>query len=216
MVAAASAAVGTAVHAQRPGVSEVFTGADALTRAVRSDSDWIWVLAPGAEPEHDALARLLHASQMPDGPSPTIVAGAVRDVSGATVVSDLPAGDEHNPGVVDAVRCRTLPIRNTTFANCLVERACFERHGLPDDRRYGPFAPVQWSADVLRSEPGCFVPASVVTVARLTVRPRRDALAAAPGLLRMLRTGAWTRGDALANVNLCLHALLAPAQVGRG
>lgn len=214
-MAAASPAAGAAVHEQTHPLSDVFTGADAIARAVRSGSDWIWVLAPGAEPERDALANLLQASRTPDGPPPTILAGAVRDISGAPVVSDLPAGDEHNPGVVDAVGRRVLPIRNTTFANCLVTRGCLERYGLPDGRRYGPFAPVQWSALVLQSEPGYFVPASVVTVPRLQPRGRRDALAAVPGLVRMLRTGAWTRGDAVANVNWCLRAVLAPATVGR-
>jgi len=216
VVVAASAAAGAAVHDQTHALSDIFTGADALARAARSGSDWIWLLAPGAEPERDALANLLHASRTPDGSSPMILAGAARDVSGVTLVSDLPAGDEHNPGVVDAVGRRMLPIRNTTFANCLVARACFERHGLPDSLTYGPFAPVQWSAQVLRSEPGYFVPASVVTVSRPRPGRRRDALAAVPGLLRMLRTGAWTRGDAVANVTWCLRQVLAPAEAGRG
>jgi hypothetical protein len=198
------AAVVTAVPAQ----------AGALARAARSDSEWVWLLAPGAEPRRDALARLLEASQPRDGSSPVILAGATQDASGAAIVRDLPAGDEHNPGVVAAVARHTLPIRSATFANCLVARACFERHGLPDDHRYGLFAPVEWSARVLDEAPGYYVPASVVTVAPR--HTRGEAVAAAAPLLRMLRTGAWTRGEALAQLRWCLRDALMPAEAARG
>jgi hypothetical protein len=132
-----------------------------------------------------------------------VLAGAVRNRAGNSIVRHLPAGDEHNPHVIDAVAMRALPIRNATFANCLIARGCFDRHGLPDARRYGPFAPVQWTARVLRVSPGYFVPASIVAI---EVGPaRRDALRASLPLLRMVRTGAWTRGDTVANAKWWLH-----------
>lgn len=194
-------------------VTVVASGADALARAVRSESsEWIWLLAPGAQPRDDALACLLRAAEATPEAPPKLLAGTVCDAGGGVIVRELPAADIHSPEIIDAVSRHTLPLRSTTLANCLVRRDCFVRHGLPDTRRYGPYAGAQWSAVVLREETGYVVPDCIVTLTGS--RGRRDALTSIPSLARMLRTGAWTRGDAVANVRWCLADLLTPAGGG--
>ena len=191
---------------------EIFIGPGGLGQAASSEASWVWVLAPGVRPRRDALEALLAAAQAAGAPAPVVLAGAVRNQAGDSIVRYLPAGDEHNPHVVDAVAVRALPIRNATFANCLVARACFDAHGLPNARRYGPFAPVQWSAGVLRVSPGYFVPTSVVMLE--VGSGRREALRASLPLLRMMRTGAWTRGDTVANAKWWLHDAMGPSAGG--
>jgi hypothetical protein len=173
----------------------IFAGPDALEQGVASGADWIWLLARGANPRADALERLLAACQLSDEPPASLLAGMIFDSRGGALASQLPAGDIRHPDLVNLVAQRALPIRNATFANCLVARDCFVRYGLPDARRYGPFAAMEWSARVLRAHSGNFIPSSVVVLER-PVR-RRYPIRTIPALVRMLGTGAWTRGESL-------------------
>jgi hypothetical protein len=174
----------------------VLTGADALAQAVRSDADWLWLLADGARPAADALERLLDQIQ-PDGEPPAaIVAGLVVDDRDQVIVEALPSfrqSDEE--AVVRLVAQRLLPIRSTPFAHCLVARDCLVRHGPPDTAAFGPYAPAVWSAQVLSAAPGYFTPLSLITAPRGTFAIARDHRAAIRGAVRAARSGAWTRGD---------------------
>jgi hypothetical protein len=177
----------------------VFGGPDALARAASTGAGWIWLLASGADPHADALQRLLDARAI-DGEQPaSLLSGMVVGASGRAVDAGFPTGDGRSPA--DLIRLagkRMLPIRFTAFANCLVAGDCFVRHGLPDRRRYGPYAAIEWSARALRDDAGYFVPASVVVLRPSVGRP--FTVAAIPGLSRMLATGVWTRGEALGNI----------------
>jgi hypothetical protein len=174
---------------------ELFFGCHGLERALTCDADWIWLLAGGGVPRADALERLLEATAL-DGESPAaLLSGTVVDATGAAIECRLPAADQQHPHLIRLVGKHALPIRATTFANCLVAAACFARHGLPDEARFGPYAGIEWSARALRNDIGYFIPSSVVSLEDLT--SRRAALVALPALLRTFRSGALTRGDAL-------------------
>ncbi len=173
----------------------LFTGPDGLERAVASGAEWIWLLARDANPRADALERLLAARQLPCEPPASLMAGMILDSSGCALACRLPAGDIRHPDLANLVGLRVLPIRNVTFANCMVARDCFVRHGLPDANKYGPYADVEWSARVLRAHTGYFIPASVVALPQ-TGRSRR-APRTFPALVRMLGAGVWTRGESL-------------------
>jgi hypothetical protein len=193
-VGAGAVASGVSGQTRRPEL--VFAGDDALERAIQSSADWIWLLARGADPRADALERLLALREPPDERPASLLAGMVRNASGITLASQLPAGDERHPQLIRLAAKRMLPIRSAPFVNCLVARDCFVRHGLPDAQRYGPYADVEWSARVLRAHAGYFIPSSVVVLEQ-PVR-RRDQIRAIPALVRMLGTGALTRGESLA------------------
>jgi hypothetical protein len=174
-------------------VQEQVAGPDALQRSVAGDWEWLWLLGAGARPRADALRLLLDA-----GPDAAIVAGTAVDSAGCIVTDQLPTVTARS--LEDLVRCTArslLPLRSTPFANALVRRACFARQGLPDTRRYGRWAAVQWSAAVLRERPGIFVPESVVELRHAAARGSR--LADSAAFVRMLRSGAWTRGDAVSS-----------------
>lgn len=191
----------------------VLAGPDGLERALREGADWVWLLARGADPHPDALERLVSAHASAGDPPASLLAGRVVDPHGTTIASEVPAGDPRNPQLVRLVGRRMLPIRHTTFANCLVARGCFTRHGVPDERRYGLYAAIEWSVRALRVETGYFIPSSVI---RVDPRPsRRDAFAGIPPLIRMLRSGAWTRGEALVSIERARAVLLQPTTIHR-
>ncbi len=191
----------TRLARQTEAVPEVFAGPGALARARACDADWLWFLAARARVREDALQRLLGAVEPEAEPRAALVAGMVLDErDGRPVEDELPAPDPSDIGVVIRVIPRHLcPIRHATLANCLVARAVLQRHGEPDTRRFGRYAAVEWTARVLRSEPGrfCADAVAVLSPAPGGDAPARPTLAAAAATLRMARTGAWTRGESL-------------------
>jgi hypothetical protein len=183
----------------------VFTGADALARARRSGARLIWLLATGADPHADALERLLDAAALFAETPATIIAGLAVSPAGVVLDSQLPGWDTQHPDLVSLVQRRLLPIRHTTCANCLADIACCTRHRLPDERRYGRYAATEWSARAIRAGAGYFTPFSTV---ELDVPvSRRDAVRSAPPLVRAVRAGIWTGGEALDNVSALVAAL---------
>ena len=197
----AAVCVGTVpdLAGQSHALDAVFNGHDALERALASGAGWIWLLADGAVACGDALERLLAACELAGEPPGSLLAGMVVGGSGRPLRSELPAGDGRC--AEDLIRLagkRALPIRYTTLANCVVARELFVQHGLPDVCRYGPYAAIEWSARVLRVERGYFIPASVVTL-EAPSRVGGAPLVTVAALMRMLRSGIWTRGEAAAN-----------------
>ena len=169
----------------------------ALSRALAAPAGepWLWLLAPGARPRPDAIELLIAAIEPPGSPRAAIVAGVVVDPEGAPVAAELPAGEwRDDAAVIRLAEARVLPIRSAPFAHCLVARATFAEHGLPDERTYGPHAAREWSARVLREAPGYLAATSVAVLERPQPAPTLHALAPT---LRMTRTGAWTRGESL-------------------
>jgi hypothetical protein len=176
--------------------THVFAGDDALARALDVEARWLWLLAAGGRPRADALERLLHASD-DRASAAALVSGAVLDAAGRPLEDELPAVRHGDVASVIALSERRLaPIRHATFANCLVERTAFARHGLPDARSFGRHAAVEWTARVLRDRPGRFCPASVVVVGVDRTGPGPP-LAEIGATIRTLRSGAWTRGESV-------------------
>jgi hypothetical protein len=185
----------------RPPVT-VVTGPDALQRAIFSEADWLWLLAAGARPEERALERLLEGVEPVGAPPAAIVAGMLVSPAGHPLEHQLPAPRyADDEAVIRLVPQRLLPIRHATFANCLIRRECFIRHGVPDFASFGSQAPAAWTSAVLREAPGYFAPLSVA-YAPHAPRPllRRGWLREARTTIRMARSGTWTRGE-------CVRAL---------
>lgn len=195
-----------AVLKEPPGVSladqthplaAVFTGAEALSAAIESDADWLWLLERGVDPDEDALQRLVQSIEPSGEEVASVVAGTVLDRAGRPVEDHLPAVSyADNALVVRLVNQRLLPIRRAPFANCLIRRSCFDRYGLPDVGGFGPFAVSAWTATVFGAETGYFAPLSVVRLRDDVSRAARPGvLTTARYAVRMRRSGAWTRGD---------------------
>ena len=187
------------VGRQTQPVARVFGGREALRQAVGSGAEWLWILGRGARPRDDALARLVAGIQNVGPPRAALAAGAVLDDAGRVCDSQL--GIEITAGIPETLRLvqlRMLPLRHTPLTHCLVARDMFLRHGFPDTRRFGSHASVEWTARVLREEPGYLVPASVVVLPEPAERPSRwAALCTLPHTVRTIRTGVWTTGESV-------------------
>jgi hypothetical protein len=100
--------------------------------------------------------------------------------------------------VGDLSRLGLALIRHAPFVNCLVAADAFAEHGLPDAKTFGPFAATAWTAQVLRDRRGYFTADSRVVLSGSAPGPGR--MQALGFIARMLRSGAWSRGDALVYV----------------
>ena len=167
--------------------------------AVDADERWLWCLPPGLVPRAGALERLV-AAVAPDGEPPaSIVAGLVLDDSGRPATDALPGfGPADVAEVLRLLAHEACPIRHAELAHCLVARDALERHGLPDAAAYGRHAGREWTARVLREEPGRFC-ATSVAVRATAPRPRRGAAALRDlgPTVRAARARTWNRGESL-------------------
>jgi hypothetical protein len=189
---------------QMPPAVDVLTGPDRLERAAATDVQWLWLISAGGTPRPDALDLLLRATATDGERRPALVCGIVLDDAGRPVEEELPPVSHSDvAAVIRLCEHRLAPVRHATFANCLIERTAFERHGLPDSR-FGRHAAVEWTARVLGERPGLFCPASVVIVGRRAAdygagsrldHGESSRLAAGMATIRMVRSGAWTRGE---------------------
>ena len=188
------AACRDAVERQTHPVAAVYSGADALAAAFADGADWFWVLEGAAVPRPEALADLIAAIRPPGGEADAaVIAGLLVDAGGRPIDGQVPAGRERETEeVLRLARLRLLPIRRAGFGSTLVSGAALARHGLPSER-YGAYAPLEWTARVLRESPGYLVPASLA-VADPAPAPRAD-LDRLVAAARMTRTGTWTRGE---------------------
>ena len=176
----------------------VIVGADGIRRARASGAQWIWLLAPGADPAPHALECLL-AARTPEGaPPPLIVDGAVVRDGGGIVEDSLPGWRIEDSSAVALAARHLLPIRSSTLANTLVDAGCVTRAGVPDLdlSRDRTCTAIRWTAQVLSDDPGYFVPASVVTMPPGGQRLPPGAALRRAGTL--MRARAWRRGEAVA------------------
>ncbi|HWH95418.1 MAG TPA: hypothetical protein VNT03_16270 [Baekduia sp.] len=194
----------------RDAVVTVGAGPDALAQALATPAEWLWFVAERARPREDALDLLLAAVEPEDAAPATVLAGLLVDERGAPLERDLQATPRLDAeAAVHLVRQCLLPIRSAGFAHCLVARVEFDRHGLPDHRRFGPFAGEEWTGRVLRESVGYLVAASAVELPAQAERPDRGpSLLHLRAAMHMLPTGTWSRGDAVRALRRAVTGLL--------
>lgn len=166
---------------------------DALSAATVDDVEWLWLVEGDAVPEAAALEALLAvAADHGDLPPPALVAGRVLAADGRID----PGGAPWIPlldrvTVIDAARRRLVSLRLARWGSLLVHRDVLARHGLPRADFAGGGDDLEWTARILREEPGYLAPRSV---SRRAAPPRRPIGGGAEvrNRARMVRTGAWT------------------------
>jgi hypothetical protein len=154
------------------------------------DWEWLWLLDDSVSPQPRALESLLDALQRVDRlPAPVLLASKVVTPDGSLDPASLPIPQVLDSDLaVTAFELRLLSLRVARRGSLLVHRRGLERWGLPDERP----GDIEWTARLLKHEPGLLVPDSVAVrrpAAGGTNRQRARAEAA--GLLRLVL------GDAL-------------------
>jgi rhamnopyranosyl-N-acetylglucosaminyl-diphospho-decaprenol beta-1,3/1,4-galactofuranosyltransferase len=174
--------------------------------------DWLWVMDDDTIPTPTALERLLELPERaPELPAPVILASKVLWTDGSLHPMNTPGSNLRDMEVyVRCVELGVLPLRWNTFPGLLVKREAIERHGVPRKHFFIWSDDIDFTARILRYEPGYMVPASVVH--HKTVTPHKPAEGGAR-FYYAIRNGIFIlRGDALAPRERVLHSLLIAEQ----
>jgi hypothetical protein len=194
VLAAGPVALDGATHVEVPAAAGP---AGALHAALgrTTGAGWVWVLDGRAVPGPGALAAMLAVEDVPDLPSPAVLASKVVLPGGALHPDVLPWPEIFEKEVSTAACAhRLVSLRAARGGSVLVRRDAIDRHGLPRADFVSHGEVLEWTARILRHEAGYLVPASVA------VREDRDPPAVRRDLgnrARMLGGGAWRREEKL-------------------
>jgi GT2 family glycosyltransferase len=168
-----------------------------LEAAYERGHDRFWILDDDAVPAPTALEELLRASQSADGDPPMVLASRVEWIDGELHPMNVPRMDARRARLAfDLAAGGRLPIRACSWVSILVHREAVRRHGLPHAEYFMWNDDSEYTARILRTDLGFFVPASVVQ--------HRSATASVPverggpamyyefrNKLWMIRSGSW-------------------------
>ena len=182
----------TAVVAVGGGPDLAVPRAETIADALTSGGELVWLVAPGGTPAPGALELLRETLG-----AARLATGLVVDAEGRPADRFVPRGKQRDIDLLAAAApARRLPVRFALAGNTLFRAAAADG---PPDPRYGPYAMQEWTARLLGGELGWLVPASVVTLPEGApgTLPRAGGPRDAAAVLRMLRTGVWTQGEAM-------------------
>jgi GT2 family glycosyltransferase len=138
---------------------------EGMRSAYEGGFDWLWLMDDDTVPTPTALERLLEGRDTAAtvGAAPLALASRVLWTDGQMhpMNTPLPAL-RHMDSLVDAASHGLLLIRSASCVSLLVNRRAIERFGLPIKHYFIWGDDVEFTARVLRSEPGYLVPDSVV------------------------------------------------------
>ena len=183
---------------------------EGMRRAAEGGFDWLWLMDDDTIPADDALERLLDAPA--DGAA--LLASKVVWTDGRIHPMNPPRLEMADmDAVVRGFGEGAVPLRFCTFPSLLVRGDVPERYGLPRKEFFIWSDDIDFTARVLRSERGYFVPNSVAV--------HKTAAANAPWtggdrFFYAVRNGLWVvLGDALHPRERPFHLLVVAAQIGR-
>jgi GT2 family glycosyltransferase len=151
---------------------------EAIQAASECDPSWVWLLDSGVLPEPTALESLLAAAE--SGPAVALLVSKVLAPGGTVDLLSLPVPEVHRGDrVLTALEHRAVPLRVARRGSMLVRHEAVQQldAGQALDRD------LEWTARLLRREPGLLAPTSVVVRAQTT---RRTARAQVASTLRLL------------------------------
>jgi hypothetical protein len=155
---------------------------DAIRTASECDPSWVWLLDSGMAPEPRALERLLAAAES-GNPPPVLLVSKVLTPAGTLDPLSLPVPEVHRGDrVLAALERRAVPLRVARRGSMLVRHQAVQE----GDARRALGRDLEWTARLLRREPGQLVPLSVAVRADAGGRPQRARIAATLRLLHAL------------------------------
>jgi len=189
---------------------------EGLRVAAAGGWDWLWLMDDDTVPRPDALERLLEAPSRLEGaaPPPAILASKIVWTDGRIHPMNPPRLDMSDMhALVRGFEIGAVPLRWNTFPSLLVRGDVPPRHGLPHKEFFIWSDDIDYTAWVLRHEPGYLVPDSVA------VHKTESAHLPWEGGDRFyyaVRNGVWLAlGDALNPRERPFHLLVVAVQVRR-
>lgn len=123
--------------------------------------DWIWLMDDDTLPVPGCLQALLDAAQAVPNP-PALLSSKVVWTDGSLHPMNYPGFERtRTDRVIAASESRVMPLRTATFVSLLVSRRAVDAHGLPLRRYFLWSDDIEYTARILRHDPGYLVPASV-------------------------------------------------------
>ena len=135
-----------------------------IERAMDLGHDWMWLMDDDTVPEAEALEELLVADSAVDGTDsrPLVLASRVVWTDGRDHPMNKPWPKQvERDAVIRSATLGLMPLRSASFVSLLVRREAVERHGLPHAHYFIWNDDVEFTARVLRTETGYWVPRSV-------------------------------------------------------
>ncbi len=189
---------------------------EGLRLAHEAGHEWIWLMDDDTMPSPTALQELLAAPERTGLPHPpALLSSKVVWTDGAMHPMNNPGFErESTAAVIAGVEQRLMPLRATTFVSLLVHRGAIDRHGLPLRRFFLWSDDIEFTARILRREPGYLVPDSV------TLHKTKEAYTAinstgdrfyfhVRNTLYMLRGTAWSAREKPGLLYACLSSIVA-------
>jgi rhamnopyranosyl-N-acetylglucosaminyl-diphospho-decaprenol beta-1,3/1,4-galactofuranosyltransferase len=172
-----------------------------LRRAHAGGFDWIWLMDDDTIPTATCLQALLDAADLLPGRPPALLSSRVVWTDGQLHPMNQQGFERASTAaVVQAGELGLMPLRTATFVSLLVNRRAVDDHGLPLRRYFLWSDDIEYTARILREEPGYLVPASVSV--HLTDRPYTATSTSGDrfyfhvrNTLYMLRGPAWSRRE---------------------
>ncbi len=135
-----------------------------LQEAHAGGADWIWLLDDDCVASATALQELERATEVaPPLPAPALLSGRVVWNDGRLHPMNVPGFERDRiDRIIEAGDQALLPVRSASFPSLMVSREAIDRHGLPHTHYVIYGDDIEWTARILRHEPGYLVPRSVV------------------------------------------------------
>jgi len=155
--------------------------ADAIHDATAADPSWVWLLDSGVLPEPNALESLLSAAE--SSAAAALLVSKVLSADGTLDPLSLPVPEVHRgERVLAALEQHAVALRVARRGSMLIRRDALQTI----DARQVLERDLEWTARLLKREPGLLVPASVVVRAQTQQRMARAQVATTLRLLAAL------------------------------
>ena len=137
---------------------------EGVKQATGAGFEWLWLMDDDTIAEPGALAEMFAArSRFPAGQRPDLLSSKVVWTDGSLHPMNISWFDQRDPEFrFLAASCGTFPLRTATFVSMLFHRRHVEKYGLPLADYFVWADDVEYSARILRENPGVAVPQSVV------------------------------------------------------
>lgn len=157
--------------------------AGALREASHLDPSWVWMIDAGVIPEADALERLLELAASDAVVPPALIVSRVLARNGGLDPDSLPVPEVHRGDrLLAALEHHAVPLRVARRGSILVRHRAVRQLGA--GRLLG--RDLEWTAQLLKQQPGWLAPASLAVRQEPRRRPRHGELSQALRLLRVL------------------------------
>jgi GT2 family glycosyltransferase len=134
-----------------------------IERAHAQGYDWLWLMDDDTIANGHSLANLLAGAARAPGGAPLLVSSQVRWKDERLHPMNFPVPRwRSGRDLADGVSGGLLALRYTTFVSVAVHRRAIDRFGLPLEHYFIWGDDVEFTARILRDEPGYLVPESIV------------------------------------------------------